>query len=517
MNSILLGIIVLILSTIGYVAWRVFMGWKNLKFYKAQGVPTFFYPTTGMFQFYSRSLAENKRKSTMEFIKKYTNENKSGLIAVNSIAGAESTLLAYGAESTREYVLKEDSFNKVSITPELSMVVGLFYENGEEIIHRRSLFNKLFSYHEVETLAPKINELIKQSFAEFNKAKGIKPVGDGTEWTRVNLNEIYETVMSKIANLIIFGSGSIEDPENAKLMNRMHDLLAIIVKAIVDTRKNPFYILSPTISKALHLVPSVKILKDAFKEQVEIIKVIMKNREARPSASEDCYLDRVIQHNKQCQIEGKPTEKLSDQAIAGDFNLFVFAGTDTSQNTTKMSICHMAENPSLKQICANVCKEIYTEKGELNMDGVENSEYVDKWVKETLRLFNPVARQFGRIANKDLTFRGVKVRKGDYLMLLFTGMNFEESVFPKPNEFNLERFSKENEKAIPKYQFTPFSIGKRTCLGKYLGELMVKLLVTEFYKFYEFEKPADVEYYQLLWIVTMETNPILNIKTKVQL
>ena len=119
-----------------------------------------------------------------------------------------------------------------------------------------------------------------------------------------------------------------------------------------------------------------------------------------------------------------------------------------------------------------------------------------------------------RVALNDVSLGKFNVRKGDSVALLLTALLFDESVFPDFDNFKLDRFNKESEKELPRYQYIPFSVGKRVCLGRHLGELMVKLLVTQFVRSYDFTKPADIQYKQVTLVTNNMVNPIVLAKLK---
>ncbi|HEX3737969.1 MAG TPA: cytochrome P450, partial [Solirubrobacterales bacterium] len=51
-------------------------------------------------------------------------------------------------------------------------------------------------------------------------------------------------------------------------------------------------------------------------------------------------------------------------------------------------------------------------------------------------------------------------------------------VFPEPEAFVPERFTRERKAALPRGAYVPFGGGKRICIGKRFGQLEVKLVTT---------------------------------------
>ena len=145
---------------------------------------------------------------------------------------------------------------------------------------------------------------------------------------------------------------------------------------------------------------------------------------------------------------------------------------------------------------------------------LDGNQQLEDWLKEALRLNSPVSRLATRMAVKDVKLQDFTIRQGDTLTILMTGLNFEETVYKKPEYFDDSRFNSQNKATIPNYQYIPFSVGRRSCLGRHLGEMIVKLLVTQFCRTFEFKKPEGHEYYEASMITNYMTNPLVELKLK---
>lgn len=145
---------------------------------------------------------------------------------------------------------------------------------------------------------------------------------------------------------------------------------------------------------------------------------------------------------------------------------------------------------------------------------VESEEILSQYFKEAIRLCNPVPAMMGRIATKDLTIKDVAIKKGHSVGIFFSGLSMNEEIFSKPDDFQLDRFSKENEKKHPKYQSIPFGVGKRVCIGRHLGELTTKLFITTFCKMFDFKKPDTADYYEAVTFSKVTLQPIVDVKLR---
>ena len=134
-----------------------------------------------------------------------------------------------------------------------------------------------------------------------------------------------------------------------------------------------------------------------------------------------------------------------------------------------------------------------------------------QWFKEALRLNSPAAGIFNRVALQDVKIKDITIRKGDIVSWQFGGLLFDDKYFPDHNNFKIDRFSDENKKQIPQFSYIPFSIGKRTCAGRYMGELTTKLLVLSLCRQFDIARPSDIAgYYNEYKILnTMEVTDVL--------
>ena len=97
---------------------------------------------------------------------------------------------------------------------------------------------------------------------------------------------------------------------------------------------------------------------------------------------------------------------------------------------------------------------------------------------------------------------------------MYAALHRNPEVYSQPDTFQADRFSKENDKDRPKYQCIPFSIGQRVCLGRHLGALMVKLLLTDYVRNYQISNPDGQEYYSFAMLIAKIESPLVLVRSK---
>lgn len=91
-------------------------------------------------------------------------------------------------------------------------------------------------------------------------------------------------------------------------------------------------------------------------------------------------------------------------------------------------------------------------------------------IEEFLRLYTPY-RGFARTATRDVTIGGETIREGEPIALVYASANRDETVFPNPDEFVLDRPNIKDHLA--------FGMGPHVCAGVPLARLELRIAIEE--------------------------------------
>ena len=116
--------------------------------------------------------------------------------------------------------------------------------------------------------------------------------------------------------------------------------------------------------------------------------------------------------------------------------------------------------------------------------------YLDMVVDEVLRLYPP-AWIGPRRAVHDFEFAGCTVPAGAHVNYVSWASHRLPAVFPDPEAFIPERFTRERKTALPRGAYVPFGGGSRICIGKRFGQTEVKLVTTLLLQRYRLELLPD--------------------------
>ncbi|KAM5235016.1 aromatase [Ctenodactylus gundi] len=205
---------------------------------------------------------------------------------------------------------------------------------------------------------------------------------------------------------------------------------------------------------------SVNDLKDAINTLVEE----KRQRVSTADKLEDCmdFATELIFAEKR----GDLTRENVNQCVLE----MLIAAPDTMSVTVYFMLLLIAKHPSVEEA---VLEEIRTVVGErdVKIDDMQKLKVVETFINESMR-YQPVVNLVMRKALQDDVIDGYPVKKGTNIILNIGRMHRLE-FFPKPNEFTLENF----EKSVPYRYFQPFGFGPRSCAGKYIAMVMMKVVL----------------------------------------
>jgi cytochrome P450 len=168
----------------------------------------------------------------------------------------------------------------------------------------------------------------------------------------------------------------------------------------------------------------------------------------------------------------KDHKTLRDQII----NIF-FGGHETTSHWMTMALYHLETSKDIKA-------EIIEEIKDVAIDKIKDHKLpiLSSFIKEVLRLNSPI-EMYGRDSNQEITLRGKKIPKGSLIISTqYAAHRYDES-WTNPNEFEPKRFNPQYQHLYKKEanrhirSFFPFGFGKRSCMGRFLAELEVKIFL----------------------------------------
>jgi cytochrome P450 len=203
----------------------------------------------------------------------------------------------------------------------------------------------------------------------------------------------------------------------------------------------------------------------------EIVYGEIAHRRESPDASRLDVLSLLL------DVRDEAGEGFSDREVRDQMMTLMFAGHDTSTSTLTFMMYELARRP-------DVVERLQEEQDRVlggdtpDLETLERDmPYLEMVLDEVLRLYPP-AWIGPRRAVREFEFGGCTVPEGAYVNYCSWASHRIPEVFPDPEAFIPERFTRERKAALPRGAYVPFGGGQRICIGKRFGQTEVKLVAT---------------------------------------
>jgi cytochrome P450 len=159
--------------------------------------------------------------------------------------------------------------------------------------------------------------------------------------------------------------------------------------------------------------------------------------------------DSLVMRLREAEVDG---QRLDDTEILVFFGLLVFAGNDTTRNTTANGILALLEHPEQLQLLR------------------DDATLIPQAVEEILR-HTSVVNYFARTATRDTELAGQPIAEGDKVVMWYCSASRDEAVYEDPQRFDITR---------AEHDHCAFGGGGRHfCLGAGLARLELRVILEE--------------------------------------
>jgi cholest-4-en-3-one 26-monooxygenase len=173
----------------------------------------------------------------------------------------------------------------------------------------------------------------------------------------------------------------------------------------------------------------------------ERCRILIEERRRKPTDD----LTSLLVH---AEIDGNGLE---EHEIVMGFFLLMAAGNDSTKATYSSAMRALMEHPDQRDLL------------------LKDPELIPSAVEESLRMF-PAFSHFRRTVTKDTELNGVKIRKGDKVVMWYPSSNRDEERYEDPDRFDVTR--------NPDHQAFGGG-GRHFCLGSALARLELRVLIEE--------------------------------------
>lgn len=215
-------------------------------------------------------------------------------------------------------------------------------------------------------------------------------------------------------------------------------------------------------------------------------------------------------------VNVKQKTALTINDITANSMMFFLAGYETTNACLCFSSYLLATHPDKQEALIDEVDKHCPTLESVQYEVVNKMEYLDCFVRESLRIFPPVAT-VDRHCDTDSEVNGIKLEKGSVVMVPVYSVHHDPDIWEDPEEFKPERFSKENRNSIHPAAWLPFGIGPRNCLGMRLAMMEIKFALVRMLQKYRFETCEETEIPPVLGKNNGFLNPPNGVKLQVKL
>ncbi|XP_039307311.1 cytochrome P450 4C1 [Solenopsis invicta] len=299
-------------------------------------------------------------------------------------------------------------------------------------------------------LEPFITEHTLNAICETAMGTSLQRTGLFQQKYREAIHQIMETLLYRAVRVWLHGWIFWLTPlgrKQIKLLKVMHGF----TEKVIAERKDYYKRTNGQYLKNLN--------KDTIEDEAEI--GVRKKRLA--------MLDLLIQTAQE--------NHLSDLDIREEVDTFMFEGHDTTAMGITYTLALLAEH---KDIQDGVRKEIDAimeeNQGKLTILSLQKLQYLDRCIKEALRLY-PSVFTIMRTTSEETLLQSYVIPAGTMVLLNIYATHRDPSFWTNPEIFNPDRFLPEIIRNRHPYSYLPFSAGPRNCIGQRFAMLELKAMI----------------------------------------
>ena len=355
---------------------------------------------------------------------------------------------------------------------------GLLTTEGEPWRVQRRLIQKAFDRKQLDALSAIMQESLDESFREFDHRIQEGPV------------DIYPQLMEMTFAMVarsLFG---------ARLRREDIDLVSdtickvqeFIVKQTLQPYLNPWFAVSGELKKH----------EDMRRRADGVLLEYIKSRRNQPPGSD---LLQSLMDARYADGEG-----MSDEMVLSESMQLLVAGHETSSNGLSWLLYLLSTHPDCHE---RVREEFYAVLGAapLSHADVFKFPYTTQIIHETLRLYPPFWMVDRMAVNEDRV-GNVIIPAGSMVIVYIYGAHHAKSRWDNVDDFQPERFAKENEKQRTPFTYLPFGGGPRVCIGNQYAMLQMLMILSVLVRRYDFELVPGQEIEERAMVILRPKNGI---------
>ncbi|HEX8956698.1 MAG TPA: cytochrome P450 [Burkholderiaceae bacterium] len=358
---------------------------------------------------------------------------------------------------------RPEGFRRPSVTQKISEemggIPGVFLAEGSAWRDQRRMVMAGFAPHAIKAYFPQLVKVALRLRARWNKAAQAGQALDlDDELKRYTVDIIAGLAFGTEVNTIDGGEDVIQ---------RQMD---VILPAVARRSIAPFpywrYFKLPQDRK---LDRSMQFMRNAIDKLIVEARTRLQADPARREKPQN-LLEAMI------AAADEGGSGVDDRAVSGNVSTMLLAGEDTTANTIAWVLYLLTRHPASMARVREEVSNTAPDPAAFSAQQMDGLDYLDACIQEAMRL-KPVAPFLPLEALRDTAVGDVLVPKGGFVWCVLRHDSVAEEYYPNALGFEPERWLREGDGAADKRIPLPFGAGARTCPGRYLALLEIKIAV----------------------------------------
>jgi len=334
---------------------------------------------------------------------------------------------------------------------------GLLTTHGEAWRTQRRLIQTGFDRKQLDALSSIMRDSLAESLCDFDSQIRRGPV------------DIYPHLMKITFAMVarsLFGA-RLKDEDIDLVSHTICTVQEFIVRQTLQPYLNPWF----AVSGELRRHEDMRTRADAV-----LLEYIRKRRNEPPGHD----LLQTLMDARYSDGEG-----MSDKLILSESMQLLVAGHETSSNALSWLFYLLSSRPDCLE---KVRREFDSVLGDapITYADVPKFEFTTQVIMEALRLYPPFW-MVDRMAVADDRVGDLAIPRGSMVIVYVYGAHHAPRYWKNPENFDTERFTKENDKLRTPFTFLPFGAGPRGCIGGNYAMLQILMILSDLLRKYDFQ------------------------------
>ena len=350
----------------------------------------------------------------------------------------------------------------------------------------RAIFAEIFYPSNLKKISKEMKLIIERHLESLKES--VRSIQKNPEqFVEIELRQPIDRMTTDLVNFVLFGEG-VTKIKGLPLTKRIE----ITIGMWIATSYKKTNTITLGLYRRLGFDSGFNEVKKNLKLIHDDLRKIITHRENSPDYVRGVNLiDLTLKKNDELRRQGKHGQVLTVEQMIDNIFLMIFGGIDTSRKTAESSLYYLSERQDLQSRFRNEIQENIVKKGISYEYEAYDNYALDLYLKETLRLNGPVFFGFLKLVTKTFKLGRYKIYKGTKMTTLYNVLHRKTDYFKKPSEFDMGRFEDgKQRKKFEKHGYQPFGLGKRSCVGRNLAEISIKMALCSFLNEFEMKAPA---------------------------